>query len=86
MAKNKEDDLNYSIRFAGREQDAVRVECPDINTARNLAIKQLGGYLIEHPGFADEGHWRVEIENEVGQTVSTIIVATVTPRRTATAG
>lgn len=36
---------------------------------------------MEHPGFADEGHWRVEVENDVGQTVSTIIVATVTPRR-----
>ncbi|KQN92756.1 hypothetical protein ASE95_08830 [Sphingomonas sp. Leaf231] len=70
----------YHITFAGREQDRVPVECADLPAARNQAIQRLGAYLASHPGFAEEGHWRVTVEDDVGRAVATVIVATVTPR------
>lgn len=70
----------YSITFAGRERDRVEVDCNNVEEARNLAVQQLGGYLADHPGFADNGHWRVMVEDEMGRTVTTVIVATVSPR------
>ncbi|KTT70612.1 DUF6894 family protein [Sphingomonas endophytica] len=71
---------HFYISFAGRERDRIGVECSDVAMARNIAVQRLGGYLADHPGFANEGHWRVTIDDEVGRTVATVIVATVTPR------
>ncbi len=70
----------FTIIFAGRESDRAVVECGDIAQARNAAVQRLGQYLSTHPGFADQGHWRVAVEDDVGRTVATVIVATVTPR------
>ncbi|MDR6788398.1 hypothetical protein J2Y58_001756 [Sphingomonas sp. BE138] len=70
----------FTIIFAGRESDRATVECHDVAAARNQAVQRLGSYLAEHPGFAEEGHWRVHVEDHVGRTVATVIVATVSPR------
>ena len=71
----------YSIIFAGRESDRTTIDCQDDVAARNQAVQRLGGYLADHPGFAEEGHWRVFVEDHVGRTIATVIVATVTPRQ-----
>lgn len=73
----------FSIIFAGREQDRITVECADVSAARNEAVQRLGHYLSTHPGFAEEGHWRVMVEDDVGRTVVTVIIATVSPRAAA---
>lgn len=39
-----------------------------------------GGYLLGHPGFADEGHWRVNVEDKTGRGLPDVIVTTVTSR------
>ena len=70
----------YQIVFAGRERDARAVECQDLDAARNEAVRQLGTYLSEHPGFAGEGHWRVSVQNETGRRLLHVIVATVADR------
>lgn len=70
----------YRFRFAGRERDEFSVECADIDAARNEAVRRLGSYLAEHPGFANEGHWRVEVESEQAAPLLHVIVATVPAR------
>jgi hypothetical protein len=35
---------------------------------------------MEHPGFADDGHWRVNVEDEAHNELFHVIVATVTSR------
>ncbi|MBB5714183.1 DUF6894 family protein [Sphingomonas aerophila] len=74
---------NYRFRFTGRERDEVVVDCEDVDAARNEAVRSLGAYLSEHPGFADEGHWRIEVESEQCEPLLHVIVATVNvrPRR-----
>ena len=74
----------FLIRFAGRERDSLSVDCADVGEARSMAVQQLGGYLLDNPGFAEAGHWRVEVEDDVGRIVATVIVATVSPRHLAT--
>lgn len=71
---------NYRIRFSGREQDEAIIECDDVDAARNEAVRSLGAYLSEHPGFADVGHWRVEVESEQCEPLLHVIVATVNAR------
>ncbi|RYF00869.1 MAG: hypothetical protein EOO77_33525 [Oxalobacteraceae bacterium] len=70
----------YQIVFSGREKDALSVECHDLDAARNEAVRQLGIYLSEHPGFAGEGHWRVSVQSETGRRLLHVIVATVADR------
>lgn len=76
----------YSIIFAGRESERTTIDCQDAAAARNQAVQRLGAYLSDHPGFAEEGHWRVMVEDHVGRTVATVIIATVTPRPSALGG
>lgn len=70
----------YVFRLKNTSEAPVDFECGSITEARNEAIRYLGRYLAEHPGFADEGHWTLDIENSVGQSLTHIIVATVIPR------
>ncbi|RYF20201.1 MAG: hypothetical protein EOO77_08530 [Oxalobacteraceae bacterium] len=72
----------YQIVFAGREKDALTVECSDLDAARNEAVRQLGVYLSGHPSFAGEGHWRVYVQSETGLRLLHVIVATVPDRIT----
>jgi hypothetical protein len=72
----------YRIVFAGREKDALEVERKDLDAARNEAVRQLGVYLSEHPGFAGEGHWRVYVQSETGRKLLHVIVATVADGKT----
>jgi len=71
---------SYICSFAGREKSYKRLECNSLSDARNEAVRYLGTYLIDHPGFADDGHWRVNVEDESHNELFHIIVATVTSR------
>ena len=71
----------FTIVFAGRESERVAIECDDLAAARNRAVQRLGSYLVDHPDYAEEGHWRVTVEDDMGRTAATVIVATVTPRQ-----
>ncbi|MFK3889178.1 DUF6894 family protein [Sphingomonas sp. NPDC079357] len=70
----------FTIIFAGRESERTTIDCTDLSAARNQAVQRLGRYLADHPQYAEEGHWRVTVEDDVGRTAATVIVATVTPR------
>ncbi|MGK6325397.1 DUF6894 family protein [Sphingomonas sp. DT-51] len=70
----------YFFHFAGRDRDSVGAECRGLSEARNNAIRLLGSYLADHPGYAEEGHWRVTVEDAVRRPVLNIIVATVPVR------
>lgn len=70
----------YIFSLAGRQRSYETVECASISDARNKAVKYLGAYLIDHPGFADDGHWRVNVEDEAHNELFHVIVATVTSR------
>lgn len=72
----------YIFSFEGREHISKRVECGSLDEARNQAVRYLGTYLSEHPGFANEGHWRVNVENTAHQHLLHVIVATVSSRYT----
>lgn len=72
----------YVFSFEGREHESKTVECESLDEARNEAVRYLGSYLSQHPGFANEGHWRVNVENDRHQHLLHVIVATVTSRFT----
>jgi len=72
----------YVFRFEGREHESKSKECESLDEARNEAVRYLGSYLSQHPGFANEGHWRVNVENDTHQHLLHVIVATVTSRFT----
>lgn len=67
----------FFISFSGRNERPKSVECADVEEARNEAIRSLGAYLAEHPGYADIGHWRVNVDDEAGKELLHVIVATV---------
>jgi len=69
----------YIISFAGENIDKT-IECDSLSDARNQAVKYLASYLIDHPGFANDGHWRVNVEDEAHNELFHVIVATVTSR------
>lgn len=73
---------NYIFSFEGRERESKRVEYETLDEARNEAVRYLGTYLADHPGFANEGHWRVNVENDAHQHLLHVIVATVSSRYT----
>lgn len=70
----------YFLKLAGPSRERVRIEAIDLDEARNAAIRHLGSYLSDHPDFASEGHWRLDVEDDLGKVRTTVIVATVTPR------
>ena len=70
----------YYLKLVGPTRDRTPIEAEGLDEARNEAVKYLGRYLSEHPGFADEGHWQLNVENASGQTLVSVIVATVVPR------
>ena len=70
----------YYLRLSGNGRERVKVEADSIDDARNVAVRYLGHYLSEHPDFASEGHWRLAVEDVAGAVLTTVIVATVTPR------
>jgi hypothetical protein len=72
----------YIFSFEGREHASKAVECASLDEARNEAVRYLGSYLSEHPGFANEGHWRVNVEDDKHHHLLHVIVATVSSRYT----
>ena len=70
----------YVFKFEGREHERKTVDLDSLEEARNAAVRYLGAYLSDHPGFADEGHWRVNVEDTLGQSLLHVIVATISAR------
>ena len=70
----------FIFSIAGQNRVYEKVECDSISDARNKAVKYLGAYLIDHPRFAGDGHWRVSVEDEAHTELFHVIVATVTSR------
>jgi len=70
----------FYFQFAGRERDATGIDCADVAEARNEAVRQLGEYLSHHPGYAEDGHWRVTVEDSSRRPLLNVIVATVAVR------
>jgi hypothetical protein len=70
----------YVFRLKNTSEAPLDYECEDIAKAQAEAVRYLGRYLSENPSFANEGHWQLDIENGLGQSLAQIIVATVIPR------
>jgi hypothetical protein len=70
----------YIFSFEGREHESKTVEFDTLDEARNDAVRYLGAYLSQHPGFSNEGHWRVNVDNDRHQHLLHVIVATVPSR------
>lgn len=71
---------SYYLRLVGPNRDRTLIEAAGLEEARNEAVRYLGRFLSEHPGFAEEGHWQLNVENASGQSLIHVIVATVVPR------
>lgn len=71
----------FFFNFSGRDRDVMGENCATLDDARNSAIRLLGAYLADHPGYADEGHWRVQVEDDLRRPLLTVIVAAVPKRR-----
>jgi len=67
----------YYFRMEGPGRERTPVDAPNIETARAAAIRYMGSHLLEHPEFAQEGHWRMLVEDEAGKVYFHLIVATV---------
>lgn len=70
----------FYLKLVGSSRDRTTIEANELEEARNEAVRHLGRYLSEHPGFADEGHWQLNVEDETGKPLVHVIVATVVPR------
>ena len=70
----------YIFSFEGREHVEKTGEYESVDQARNEAVRYLGIYLSEHPEFSGEGHWRVNVSNEMRQELLHVIVATVSSK------
>jgi hypothetical protein len=71
---------SYFFRLDDPSRKREEVECASIEDAQTLAIQYLGDYLIRHPEFAQEGHWKLIVENDSGQPYLHVIVAAVRDR------
>lgn len=70
----------FYLKLAGPIRERIAIEAEDLAEARNEAVRFLGRYLSEHPSFADEGHWQLNVETGAGLSLMHVIVATVIPR------
>lgn len=67
----------YFFDLLGDQADDTGVFFEDVSEARNAAVKFLGAYLSEHPEYADQGHWQVDVVDEARTPLLHVIVATV---------
>jgi len=69
--------VTYFLRLDGPSRDRVPLEAEDLAQARALAVRYLGNVLAAEPGFVDEGHWRLLVEDGSGRPFFHIIIAMV---------
>ena len=67
----------FYIKFDGASDGEKELDFASVDEARNAAIVLLGGYLQEHPEFAYERHWRVDLRDHARRLVYHVIIATV---------
>jgi hypothetical protein len=70
----------FYLKMMGPGRDRSAIEAEGVAEARNEAIRYLGQYLSKDPNYASEGHWQLNVENALGQSLVHVIVATVVPR------
>jgi hypothetical protein len=71
----------YYIDLDGAEPDREGADFASVEDARNAAIVRLGAYLQEHPEYAVERHWRVDLKDSGQRLLLHVIVATVDAAR-----
>ena len=67
----------YYIKFDGAPEDEQEADYASADEARNAAVMLLGAYLQEHPEYAFQRHWRVDVRDHARRLVTHVIVATV---------
>lgn len=67
----------FFISFDGADEGPQEADYASLDEARNAAIVLLGGYLQEHPEFAYNRHWRVDVRDHAQRLLAHVIVATV---------
>ena len=67
----------FFFNLSGQTPDEQGAELADPVAARSEAVAFLGAYLADHPGYAWQGHWRVEVKGEGGEVVMNVMVAVV---------
>lgn len=67
----------FSIKLDGSESPVVEEDFAGVDEARNAAVSILGSYLQEHPEYANNRHWRVDLKDHRGRLVLHVVVATV---------
>lgn len=70
----------FFFQFAGRPRDTVGMTCIDLAEARTRAVQLLAERLAHQPTYAEEGHWRVTVEDDCRRPLLNVIVATVAAR------
>lgn len=76
----------YYIRVDGPASKRLEAVSETIADVKSEAVKHLGSILMENPGFVDDGHWRLFVEDEAGIQIMHIIVAMVAARGAAPDG
>jgi len=71
---------NYYIRLDGPSAKRVRAAGETIANVKAEAVRHLGSVLVDNPGFAEDGHWRLFVEDEAGVQVLQVIVAMIAAR------
>lgn len=72
--------MHYHFHSAdgGRDLDALGIDLPDDAQARRQAVAYAGEVLRHDPDkLWDQGHWRVEVTNEDGRLLFTVITLAV---------
>jgi hypothetical protein len=70
----------FFFRIEGPTRERVRAQATSLADARVEAVRHLGAYLADHPDLAEQGHWRLLVEDELGGPCFHVIVATVPGR------
>lgn len=67
----------YFIAFDGSGQPDLERDFSSTDAARDAAVVLLGEYLQQHPEFAYNRHWRVDLKNHDRRLLLHVMVATV---------
>lgn len=70
----------YYIRMDGPNRERIPADSQTLVDVKAEAVRHLGQVLMENPGFAEDGHWRMFVEDASGIQKLHVIVAMVAAR------